>query len=71
MSARHFFLSLCIPRKEEEALLAPPDMGNSVSSRLCGSDTGIFRRFHIEEDVKLGSGGFGTTFRALDKQTKT
>ena len=46
-------------------------MGNSVSSRLCGSDTGIFRRFHIEEDVKLGSGGFGTTFRALDKQTKT
>ena len=46
---------------KKEALLLLPDMGNSVSSRLCGSDTGIFRRFHIEEDVKLGSGGFGTT----------
>jgi len=45
-------------------------MGNTAS-RLCGTEVGIFRRFQIEEDVKLGSGGFGTTLRALDRQTKT
>lgn len=45
-------------------------MGN-VGSRLCGAEGGIFRRFQIEEDAKLGSGGFGTTLRALDRQNKT
>jgi hypothetical protein len=43
----------------------------TVGSRLCGSETGIFRRFQIQENEVLGSGGFGTTLLAYDRQTKT